>query len=303
MKQNLDYSLFNSDKTIKKLPFQIRTYQRVPENGKENDCTARSNDHFEIIWITKGAGTNCIDLQKSDIKNNKLFFIKPGQVYMIDEANVFEGYIISFTESFLNIGAGETDSTYHASLFQLFSNASGILINHDIDDMKYIAERMINEFESFNAFRVEILRRYFKIFLIYVARQFEGLYQIKRQSRNIELVQKFMALLERSFRTQKMVTGYADQLFITPNYLNEIVKKATGYSAGHHIRQRIVMEAKRRAAYSDISMKEIAYYLGFSDMAHFSKFFKNVTGMNFTDFKKEKFVFLPLSSISESERA
>jgi AraC-like DNA-binding protein len=36
-------------------------------------------------------------------------------------------------------------------------------------------------------------------------------------------------------------------------------------------------------------MKEIAYHLGFSDSAHFSKFFKNTTGMNFTDFKKEKF--------------
>jgi YesN/AraC family two-component response regulator len=37
-------------------------------------------------------------------------------------------------------------------------------------------------------------------------------------------------------------------------------------------------------------MKQIGYYLGFDDMAHFSKFFKTATGMNFTDFKKEKMV-------------
>ena len=83
-----------------------------------------------------------------------------------------------------------------------------------------------------------------------------------------------------------MVADYASQLLVTPNYLNGIVKKNTGQSAGHLIRKRVVLEAKRMARYSDAGMKEIAYYLGFSDSGHFSKFFKTVSGMNFTDFKK-----------------
>jgi YesN/AraC family two-component response regulator len=87
-----------------------------------------------------------------------------------------------------------------------------------------------------------------------------------------------------------MVSDYAGRLSVTPNYLNEIIKKTTGFSAGHHIRQRIVLEAKRQATYSGRCMKEIAYFLGFCDMAHFSKLFKNTTGMNFSYFKKENFV-------------
>jgi AraC-like DNA-binding protein len=47
------------------------------------------------------------------------------------------------------------------------------------------------------------------------------------------------------------------------------------------------LEAKRRAAFEEYSMKEIAYYLGFWDPADFSKYFKNSSGTNFTDFKKE----------------
>jgi AraC family transcriptional activator of pobA len=43
-------------------------------------------------------------------------------------------------------------------------------------------------------------------------------------------------------------------------------------------------------------MKEIAYFLGFCDMAHFSKFFKNTTGMNFSDFKKERRLLEGLAS-------
>ena len=84
------------------------------------------------------------------------------------------------------------------------------------------------------------------------------------------------------------MSGYAAQLFVTANYLNKIVKKCTGFSAGHHIRQRVVLEAKRMARYSDTNMKEIAYDLGFLDSAHFSKFFKSGAGSNFSDFKYGK---------------
>ena len=96
-----------------------------------------------------------------------------------------------------------------------------------------------------------------------------------------------MVSLEKKFKEKKMVADYAAELFITPNYLNGIIKKITGFSAGYHIRQRVVLEAKRLGRYSDAGMKEIAYSLGFEDSSHFSKFFKAVAGMNFSDFKKE----------------
>ena len=95
-----------------------------------------------------------------------------------------------------------------------------------------------------------------------------------------------MELLDKNFKEKKMVAEYAAQLLVTPNYLNLIVKKNTGISAGHHIRQRIVLEAKRMGRYSGAGMKAIAYDLGFLDSAHFSKFFKTFGGTNFSEFKK-----------------
>lgn len=157
---------------------------------------------------------------------------------------------------------------------------------------------MVKEFENNNLFRSEMLRRYFKILLIYITRQVEGNFEFVRPTRNLEIVQQFMGLLERNYKEQKMVSDYASMLSVTPNYLNEIIKKTTGYSAGHHIRQRIVLEAKRQATFSGHCMKEIAYFLGFGDMAHFSKFFKNTTGMNFSDFKKERLLLAGSASFS-----
>lgn len=64
------------------------------------------------------------------------------------------------------------------------------------------------------------------------------------------------------------VAGYAGELAVTPNYLSEVTKKLTGFSAGHLIRRRIILEVKRLGRYSDHCMKEIAYNLGFCDSAH-----------------------------------
>ena len=127
--------------------------------------------------------------------------------------------------------------------------------------------------------------------MIYLSRQVENEKKASFNSRKMELVHVFYALLDRHFATKKMVRDYADILAVTPSYLNDTVKEVSGFTASYHIQQRIVLEAKRRAIYEGDSMKEIAYHLGFCDPAHFSKYFKNSSGTNFTDFKKGAFTY------------
>lgn len=147
---------------------------------------------------------------------------------------------------------------------------------------------MVREYDNPFLFKSELLRIYLKVFLIYLTRQSNIVLQTVMQNRNAELVKSFAGLVEKDFRTMKRVGDYAKCLYVSPNYLNEIVKKITGHSAGQHIRQRVVLEAKRQAAYSNTCMKKIARDLGFADMAHFSKLFKSTAGVSFTSFKKAR---------------
>ena len=105
----------------------------------------------------------------------------------------------------------------------------------------------MKEYENQYPFRALLIKRYFRIFLILLSRQLEEFVENVGQTRETELVKRFMEMLDKNFREEKMVSGYAAQLYVTANYLNRIVKKNTGYSAGHHIRQRVVLEAKRMA--------------------------------------------------------
>lgn len=294
MKPFPDFIKLNFESMTDSLPFAIRTIQWMKEKRENEDSVNHRNNHYVMIWVTKGYGACWTDLHKTVIENNHLLFIKPGQFHGLQLTEGLEGYIISFTEAFLGMADHDLQSIYQHLYQMLAKTHETVISDENLSDMRDITEIMLKEFNNHNLYRAEILRRYFKIFLIYLSRQFEAPVDAQRQPRNTELLQNFMSLLEKNFKTKKMVADYADQLAVTPNYLNEVIKKTTGFSAGHHIRQRVALEAKRQAAYSNICMKKIAYDLGFCDMAHFSKFFKNTTGMNFSDFKKNGPTFQPV---------
>ncbi|SDI37608.1 helix-turn-helix domain-containing protein [Chryseobacterium jejuense] len=98
----------------------------------------------------------------------------------------------------------------------------------------------------------------------------------------------FKRLVEEHFQTHKSVKEYANQLNISPKYLNEIVNRETGSSPMKHIQQRILAEARYLLAYTDLSVKEIAYLLQFESSAYFGKFFRARTGSSPSVFRQER---------------
>jgi len=99
-------------------------------------------------------------------------------------------------------------------------------------------------------------------------------------------VQALRHLVEEHFRQQRLLGFYADKLAMTPDRLNDHVKRATGVTAGHLIRQRVLTEAKRQLVFTTQPIHEIAYDLAFSDPSHFARFFRKQTGTTPQDFRE-----------------
>jgi AraC-like DNA-binding protein len=278
------------------LPFKVQTIKNFTEEQDDINEVPHSHNYYEMIWLIKGQGTLYVDMQEYPIESNTIFCLKPDQAHQFQTQADMEGFVFSFTDSFFSMGQYDFDWASQASLFQLFTEGKTITIAYEMEeDMKEIALKMIKEFGNRYSYRMELLKRYFKIFLIYLTRTLDENFPSTEQSRETELVKSFMELLDKNFKEKKMVAEYAAQLLVTPNYLNRIVKKITGFSAGHQIRQRVVLEAKRMGRYSDAGMKEIAYNLGFLDSAHFSRFFKTFGRINFSEFKKGALI-VPLAA-------
>ena len=92
-------------------------------------------------------------------------------------------------------------------------------------------------------------------------------------------VEELRQLVDEHFRKERLISFYAEKLAMTPDRLNDHVKRATGVTAGHLIRQRVLSEAKRQLVFTNQPIHEISYDLAFSDPSHFTRFFRKQTGM------------------------
>lgn len=242
---------------------------------------------FEILWILEGQGYHKVNQCEYPLAQNKAYCVFPGQQHQLVIMPGTKGFIISFTEDFFVNGDNEEDITRPSCLTKLFLHTVELTISEDTaEDMRDILLLMIKETTKYSFLRPDIINKYLKIFMAYFKSEVGKVTQITLRKTSCLLVNQFFTVLESNFKDHRSVAHYARALFITPNYLNHLVKSSTGFCARYHIHQRILLAAK--AAMRDrSSMKEIAFYLGFEDIAHFSKFFKNVSGINFRDFKKQ----------------
>jgi AraC family transcriptional regulator, transcriptional activator of pobA len=242
--------------------------------------------HLEILIIQKGKGSLQLDGQSYMLAENSIYCIFPGYFRKLHMAPGTTGYYISFAIEFLKLSAGYSNS---AAWLEQYNNAGSAMIYKEMQpELEAIARKMKWEYSNFLEKRWELLKGLLHIFLIYFSRDLNKIPNHDAPNREKDLVNKFIGLLKKHFYTKKFVNDYASLLAVTPNYLNRTVKKITGFPTSHHIQQQIILEAKRQAIYSSESMKQIAYSLGFDNPAHFSKFFKNNCGVNFTEFKNQQ---------------
>jgi AraC family transcriptional activator of pobA len=101
-------------------------------------------------------------------------------------------------------------------------------------------------------------------------------------------VAQLRALVDEFFRGEHQLGFYAEKLGMSVDRLNDHVKRATGVTAGHLIRQRVLTEAKRQLVFTSQPIQEIAAELAFSDPSHFARFFRKHTGTTPHEFRDQR---------------
>lgn len=133
----------------------------------------------------------------------------------------------------------------------------------------------------------EMLRTTLKRLIIYITRiarrQTAG--HCGHGTDKVDIVRQFNLLLEMHFRTQHEVQFYAQAMNKSPKTLTNLFGLCNYPPPSELIRRRIILEAKRYLYFTDKSAKEVAEDLGFASAAHFSRYFKSGTGVNFSKSK------------------
>jgi len=269
--------------------FLFKTMEEVKIEHSDDIHMPHRHNYYTIIWVTKGSGKHHIDFKTYDVKPDTIFFISPEQVHDLQIQPDHTGYVMLFTTDFIEQNNIPQHWLQDSGFFFRCDDVAPLLIPDSCDKSRLVQliEGINTECLQQKKFYQEAIGSLLKLFLLECKRIYDT-FPVERKERTYAggtLVKQFKDLLDNHFAEWHKVADYAQTLHITPNYLNELITYETGKSAKDMILNRIMLEAKRFATYSESSVKEVAYSLGFEDPAHFSKLFKNQETQGFTDFR------------------
>jgi AraC-like DNA-binding protein len=276
-------------------------YQHLPFTGQFNIFPLGSfkselarlphrHDHYQVIWFTKGSGQHVVDFVSYELHDNMLFLLQPGQVHQLLDHRK-EGHAITFTEQFYFSSRLEHETMYDfTNLFDCYHEYAPIRISDRAAPSLQLLTELIYREKSGTGCSRSIMKHYLNAFLLLAEREKKrNVAQAMEPLNGDERIMYLRQLLEKHFRVQHQVTFYATAFSLTPKRLNEITREKTGKTVTELLHDRLVLEAKRNLSFSNKSVKEISYELGFEDPAYFSRFFKNHAGIPPQDFRDVMF--------------
>ena len=100
------------------------------------------------------------------------------------------------------------------------------------------------------------------------------------------LVARLREKIETHLRAGWSVTDYARSLNVSAAKLRAACLEVTNKTPTRVLEERLLLEARRNLTYTNMTVAQIAYYLGFSDPAYFSRFFSKLANESPAAFRK-----------------
>ena len=251
---------------------------------KDKALNAHRLDFYQILIISKGRGIHEVDFQQIAYSENTVIPVAMGQVQRFTLNENLEGYAILFTPDFLIKENLDYSYLYDFTIFLHTINPISSIANQAVYTL---IDEMISEQQKKLEFNtIEYQRNLLKNFLIQIERN-------KRERTDIlcndslELFLKFRKLLEENVNYKVRVVDLCEQLNISEKQLNASIKRNQNTTAKKYIEDRVLLEIKRLLVYSALSIKEIAYEIGFEDPTNFTKYFKARMKILPTDYRQQ----------------
>jgi AraC family transcriptional activator of pobA len=235
--------------------------------------------YHELIWVREGSGRHLIDGAPLEFGPRTLTVIAKGQVHQFERAERISGYVVRFDDEWLSGSRRWLFSGQECTPLTVPEEDAG-RFDALLDLLRVEVERPPGP-ES-----AELRRNLLSAALLWAVRWREA--QLEgggATSTDVQLHRGFLETLERDFTTNHEVGHYASDLGVTTGTLSRTLTRLTGRTTKQLILERLLLEAARLLRFSDLSVKEIAARLGFSDQFAFSRAFKRQRGEAPLDFR------------------
>lgn len=234
----------------------------------------------DLVDLTYGCG-------KYDYRKGTLICVAPGQIGGKEDNGErvdIKGWAVLFHPDLLHGSALEKDIRKY-SFFDYRINEALHMTGEEHDILVSLMRQMKNELENGrDDFQDSILTGYLGLILRFCSRFYQRQFMTRKLA-NTDVLKRFDALLrdyyENGLQMRQGIPGVqycADKLCMSTNYFGDLIKKMTGDTARDYIRNFVVQQSKNMLA-AGKSVSQTAYDMGFDYPQHFSRMFKNSTGM------------------------
>lgn len=273
---------------INERKMDIRTVLQEASSASHN-ISFRDHFHnsYELIFVRSG-------MKKLDVAG-KEYLLPPGSLAIISCLESHSTYVLSeeCNASFFLIYPEYLDTVIpNASLCSIFRNHTAsfshvVDMSDSFDLMDRCFDAIVSEYQNPGEYSHLLLSSYVSEILISIFRKYPDRFTSLSGSvaKVVFTVQKY---LEENYGEELRITDIAKTNFINPYYLSRCFKEQTGYSPKQYLTNIRLAHSKELLIHTSISIKEVAYQSGFTDVNNFIRIFKSYTGTTPFKYRYEK---------------
>ncbi|MDR0262406.1 MAG: AraC family transcriptional regulator [Sphingobacterium sp.] len=252
-------------------------------------------DYFSFLFIKNGMGKYTIDDHAFDVFSRSIYFTNPSNYRTFSWTAIEDIYLITFDEDFL-----KRYVTSH--IFEEFPFLLNDIIGPKVIDDNFYAivaglvSDMEKEYVKETAEKFKIIGLFLGVLLHRVKEVFwQEECSVHKETRSSQIVKTFKATLDRHYsdiidgKTKETwgLKEYANMQRLHPHYFSTVIKNQTDKTVSYWITEKRIRTARLLLMKSNFSIKMIAFRLGFSDVSHFSNFFKKNVSISPTEYRKQ----------------
>lgn len=254
------------------------------EVGEHEISKPHRDNHCQLMLALHGDFKLNIDFEEVEFTGSALLCVFPEQVHHMVEANDPKGWMISFDPSLVN---REVLQLLENKINNPFVPGQGSVFFQQLTILMDLLERI--QLQNTNTYIQKSIHALLNSLLSLIAAELIANLpgNKEKENRSIIIKEQFLKLTKEYFKIWKQPAHYASALSISTAHLNDTVKLLTGSPVSAHIQETSIMEAKRLLYFTDHTVKEIAYEVGYDEPVYFGKLFKKITHLTPLEFRKK----------------
>lgn len=265
----------------------IKEYLQL-EIINKNSCSLikeQVESSLTVLWFQEDNNMFFIDEKEYVFNRNQVVFLT--EFHKIKAENIGEIRFLRFNRPFYCVLDHDVEVGCRGLLF--FGASELPIINieeEELEKFEILWKMFMIEMKSNDSLQIEMLQMMLKRYLILCARIYKYQESFPSEKKHADIIREFNFLVEQHFKTKHSVKEYAELMFKSPKTLSNVFSKIGFKSPLQYIQNRLLLESKRLLHYSNLSIKEIAFEIGFEDTQTFSRFFKKKEGISPSEFKQ-----------------